>query len=105
MTLSANDNNTDLFKAAQVSIGMFGVISEVTLKVQKKFKLKEIRTHHKLNYCLDHMDSLVKGDHKYVKMWVEFNNNFCVLYQTSETDEEITRIPTLEGFLIVSYFC
>ena len=83
---------------------MFGVISEVTLKVQKKFKLKEIRTHHTLNYCLDNMDSLVNGDHKYVKMWVEFNNNFYVLYQTSETDEEITHIPTLEGFLTVSYF-
>jgi len=84
---------------------MFGVITEVTLRVQKKFKLKEIRTHHTLDYCINNLDNLVKGDHKYVKMWVEFNNNFCVLYQTSETDEEITHVPTLQGFLTVGHYC
>ena len=100
MIISEN-NNSEYFKAAQVSIGMFGVISEIKIKVLKKFKLKEMRTHHPLSYCLENLDEVVRGN-KYVKMWVEFYNEFCVLYQTDVTDEPITTIPSLEGFLIVS---
>ena len=104
MVTVSEDDNPELFRAAQVSIGMFGIITEVTIKVQKRFMLKEIRTSHKLDYCLDHLNDLVEGDHKYVKMWIEFYNNFCVLFETDETDEEkTTYIPWLMSYLTVSY--
>lgn len=101
MTIS-EDSNTKLFRAAQVSIGMFGVLSEITVRVKSKFKLKEIRTKQTLDDCLRNLDKLVHGNHKYVKMWVEFYNNFCVLFETHETNEDITDIPWPLG-LIMSY--
>lgn len=93
------------FKAAQVNIGMFGVLTEITLRVEEKFYLKEIRTHHTLQYCLTDMDKLVKDDgYKYVKMWMEFYNDFCVLYQTNKTDDEVQETPARWlSFLTVSY--
>ena len=105
MTVSEKEEPS-LFRAAQVSIGMFGVITEVTLRVQKEFKLKEYRTLHSLDYCMDNLDGLVQGPHKYVKMWVEFYNNYCVLFQTHETDpdEPITPVPKWEAFLTVSLY-
>ena len=97
------DSNAKLFKAAQVSIGMFGILSEVTLRVRSKFNLKEIRTSQTLTYCLNNLDTLVQGDHKYVKMWVEFYNDFCVLYQTGETNDDIKPLPWWLGYLTVSH--
>ena len=97
------DSGPELFRAAQVSIGMFGILTEVTLRVRSKFNLKEIRTRQNLTYCLNNLDSLVQGDHKYVKMWVEFYNDLCVLYQTEETNEAIEPLPWWLGYLTVSY--
>ena len=103
MVTVTENSNAKLFKAAQVSIGMFGILSEVTLRVRSKFNLKEIRTSRTLTYCLNNLDTLVQGDHKYVKMWVEFYNDFCVLYQTEETNEEIKPLPWWLGYLTVSH--
>ena len=97
------DSDPELFRAAQVSIGMFGILTEVTMRVRSKFNLKEIRTRQNLTYCLNNLDSLVQGDYKYVKMWVEFYNDLCVLYQTEETNEAIEPLPWWLGYLTVSY--
>ena len=93
MVTVSEDKKAELFRATQVNIGMFGVISEVTLRVKNKFNLKEVRTSHTLDYCLENLDNLVQGNHTYVKMWVEFYNNFCVLYETEETTEDIKPLP------------
>ena len=103
MTVTAEDSDTKQFRAAQISIGMFGVISQVTLRVQEKFKLKEFRSRRTLDYCLSNLDNLVRGDHKYVKMWIEFYNDFCLLYQTDATEDEITPLPWWLPHLTVSY--
>ena len=103
VTLSEDDG--DKFKAAQVSVGMFGILIEVTLRVEEKFFLREVRTHHSLKYCLENMDNLVKeGGHQHVKMWVEFYNDFCVLYQTNKTSDTNEETPGyLSSFLTVSH--
>ena len=81
---------------------MFGVLSEITLHVDHAFNLKEKRTPQTLDFCLKNLDSLV-NDHQYVKFWVEFYNNFCVVYETNRTDEAIGGNPgMLESFLTVS---
>ncbi len=83
---------------------MFGVLSEITLRVDHAFNLKERRTPKTLKYCLDHLDWLVNS-HQYVKFWVEFYNNFCVVYETNRTDEAIGDNPgMIESFLTVSVF-
>ena len=84
-----------------VSVGMFGVLSEITLHVDKAFKLKETRTPQTLDFCLENLDHLV-NNHRYVKFWVEFYNNFCVVYQTDKTEDDIGRNPgRVESFLTV----
>ena len=103
MVTVSEDNGTQLFRAAQVSIGMLGVLSKVTLRVENKFNLKEIRTTVTLNYCMDHLNELVEGDYTYVKMWVEFYNDLCVLYQTEKTDEPVTPLPWWISYLTVRY--
>ena len=101
--LSEGDDNPDDFRAAQVSIGMLGVLTEVTLRVREEFRLEENRTHHTLDYCLKNMKDLVEDSrYKYLKIWIEFYNNFCILYQTGETVKPIADNPSeLQSFLTV----
>ena len=100
--MSEDDQDPSDFRAAVVSVGMFGVLSEITLRVDRAFKLKERRAPQTLDYCLENLDSLVNG-HQYVKFWVEFYNNFCVVYETDKTDEAISDRPgMIESFLTVS---
>ena len=102
--MNENDDNIDDFRAAQVSIGMLGVITEVTVRVKKKFMLEEFRTHHNLTYCLENLDDLVQNSgHKYLKFWIEFYNDFCILFQTNETEKPNVGEPSqLISFLTVS---
>lgn len=106
IVLSEDDEDPSKFRAATVSIGMFGVLSEITIRVAKAFNLKETRSPHTLDKCLDNLDDLVKG-HKYVKMWVDFHNDFCALYQTEETTEPLSGNPgRLQSYLMVRIaFC
>lgn len=60
---------------------MFGVLSEITLRVDCVFNLKERRIPQTLDFCLENLDSLVNG-HQYVKFWVKFYSNLCVVYET-----------------------
>ena len=86
MTVSENDADTTLFKAAQVNIGMFGILVEVTVRVEPLFYLEEHKTSkYSLDECLENLTSLVESN-LYVKMWIEFYNNYCILYQTDKTD-------------------
>lgn len=93
------------FEAAQVSIGLFGVITEVTLKVRDKFKLKELRHRYRggLTKCLEDLPTLATDPkYTYVKMWVEFYNDFCILFQTEPTNDRIKCVPSdLLSFLTV----
>lgn len=102
ITLSESDEDPSRFRAAVVSIGMFGVLSEITLRVDNAFDLKEIRSPHTLDECLENLDEQVQG-HTYVKWWVDFHNNFCALYQTETTAEPRSGNPgMIESFLVVS---
>ena len=83
---------------------MLGVLSEVTIKIKEKFYLRELRNHYPLSYCLDNLDQLVKTDeYSHVKLWLEFYNDFCVLYQTNQTNNELEETPSfVESFIVVS---
>ena len=104
VTVSEDDENTDAFKAAQVNIGMFGVLTEVTVKVDHAFNLEEFRTHTTLDDCLEHFKDLVEDSgFQYVKFWVELYNNLCVVYRTRRTTLSVKDPPSdLLAFLTVS---
>lgn len=95
VTVSEDDENTDDFKAAQVNIGMFGVLTEVTVKVDHAFNLEEFRTHTTLDDCLENLKDLVEDSgFQYVKFWVEFYNNLCVVYRTRRTTLRVKDPPS-----------
>lgn len=98
------DTDPNVFKAAQVSIGMLGVLTEVTVKVDNAFNLEEFRYHTTIDNCLKNLEELVENSHfQYVKFWMEFYNNFCVVYQTRRTTMDVTNPPSdLVAFLTVS---
>ena len=77
------DNSDERFRALQVCIGMCGVITEVTLKVEPEYRLSELRSGHTL---INELDTLSKGER--VKYWVDFHNNACNVFNTSKTTEE-----------------
>ena len=85
------DSSDERFKAIQVCIGMCGVLTEVTLRVEAAYHLSELRSGHTLDECISDLDTLTKGER--VKYWVDFHNNFCSVFNTSKTD----RPP--EGFV------
>ena len=103
--LSETDPDISDFRAAQVNIGLFGVVTEVTVRVTNKFKLEENRIHTSLDECLANMDELVhKSGYEYFKIWVEFYHDFCIQYHTTKTDKPIKEpyFLSLLSFLTVS---
>lgn len=83
---------------------MFGVLTEVTLKVDHAFNLEEFRTHTTIDDCLEHLEDIVEdGCFQYVKFRVEFYNNLCVVYRTRRTTLSVKDPPSdLLAFLTVS---
>jgi L-gulonolactone oxidase len=76
----------ELYYAAGVSLGLLGIITEVTLQCEDSFSLHEIRTSNPLDYCLDNlMDIVNSADH--VKFWIELSSKTCGLYRASRTTE------------------
>ena len=93
ITTSA-EQNPELFKAAQVSIGMLGIITEVTFQCVEKFNVEETRMPYPLDYCLENMDEIAKSaDH--VKLWVDIHFRRCAVIQVNRTQEEPRDQPNL----------
>ena len=93
ITASA-DENPEIFKAAQVSIGMLGVITEVTFQCVDKFNLEETLKVHSLDYCLENFHKLASSaDH--VKLWMEVYSGTCAAFLVNRTTEQERDIPNL----------
>ncbi|KAL5475496.1 hypothetical protein EMCRGX_G025317 [Ephydatia muelleri] len=86
-TTSEDDKDPSLFRAMQVSIGMLGVITEVTLHVEKAYHLEERRTFHTLDYCLDHLHEIAYEPAS--KIWLDFHNDFCVHFTMRRSSNPI----------------
>jgi L-gulonolactone oxidase len=83
-------SNVNMFKAAQVSVGMLGVITEVTLSVEEIYLLREVLIRHTLDECLGQFDGIMRGgDH--VKMWVELFSETCGVFAANRTSETRPR--------------
>lgn len=76
-----------------MSLGLLGVVTEVTLQCVDAFNLKESRTSHPLSYCLEHLPVLATGaDH--VKFWIEFNSETCYVFSANKTHKEPRDSPS-----------
>ena len=81
------DKNSDIFYAGLVSIGLFGVITEVTLQCEDTFNLHETLEPQSIEQCLNEMSAVVKrSDH--VKLWIVYHSNTCSIFSANRTSEK-----------------
>lgn len=71
----------------KVSIGLLGVISEVTIQCERSFNLEETTTLVLLDQCLKTMEATARGS-QHVKYWIELYTNSCAVFETKRTSEK-----------------
>ena len=93
LTASAADK-VDIFKAAQVSVGVLGIITEVTFQCKKAFNLEETLVTHPLHFCLENLEQIVKSA-EHVKFWIELHSGTCATFLSNRTTEKPRDHPNL----------
>lgn len=74
----------------QVSVGMLGIITEVTFKIEPSFYLREVLSLHSFDDCLLNFDELMRsGEH--AKMWIEIFTGKCGVFVANKTIEREPR--------------
>ena len=74
----------------QISVGLLGIITEVTLSIENSYLLREVLARRTLTDCLSQFDQLMRGgDH--AKMWVEPFSEACVVFTANKTSETTPR--------------
>lgn len=84
----SKETTPDLFEAAVVSVGLLGVVTQVTMVMEKDFNLLEIMTPRSLQHCLDNTQEVFSSA-QHVKMWIEWHSETCVVFQVNRTTEAV----------------
>jgi FAD-linked oxidoreductase len=106
----SEEYNTDLFKAAQVSIGALGVIARVTLRVQPSYRLRRESRRATLADCLGQVEQHKQENRNFEFFWFPYSD-YCQAKFLNQTTEPPTRINRwnriLENriFLVLSEWC
>ena len=77
----------DMFKAAQVSLGLLGLVSQVTFRVVPAYRLRERTWVAGVESCLAEFDSLDQSNRHVEFFWVPATDK-CALKALSATEEE-----------------
>ena len=81
------ERDPELFNAAVVSLGLLGVVTELTLHCEDAFLLEETTVNYPLDYCISHYDELASSA-EFVKFWMELNSEVSCVYE--QPDDQIT---------------
>ena len=68
----------DLFDAVVVSLGLLGVVTQITLQAENAFNLKEVTTVTTLQQCIDQMDDLMTS-HEHTRLWIDLISSSCLV--------------------------
>ena len=90
------------FHPLQVSLGLLGVITEVTLQCEPAFNLQETMEKGTLDECLTTMDA-VADSAEHVKLWVEVFSKSCDIYRYERTEKKGQMNSMILRNLKVSY--
>lgn len=72
----------------QVSLGLLGVIIEVTFQSEAAFNLEETTEKFTLDACLLDLHQIAESA-EHVKLWVEPYSNFCAVYKFNRTEKDV----------------
>ncbi len=71
-----------------MSLGLLGVITEVTLQCEESFKLEEKTEKLTLSSCLDQLDHIAASA-EYAAVWSEFYSQRCSIHRYSRTTSAV----------------
>jgi FAD-linked oxidoreductase len=80
------EKNPEIFKAAQVSLGALGVISEVTLKLVPAYKLRYVWGRQSLDDCLANLEEYRRVNRNFEFFWFPHTHDTLVKFM-NQTDE------------------
>ena len=72
------DKGDDLFDAVVVSLGLLGVVTEITLQAESAFNLKEVTMATTLQECINQLDDLMTS-HEYTRLWIDLISSSCLV--------------------------
>lgn len=81
----SEEKDRDLFKAAQVSVGSFGIIVKVRLRLQGAYNLRYVRKRSTIDDCAAHIAEYRDNNRHFEFYWFPFSET-CQLKFLNETD-------------------
>ena len=81
----AEEQEPELFKAAQVSLGALGIISRVTLRLLPAYRLQEKTWAIPFQECFDNLDSLIAANRHFEFFWLP-QEDVCAVKTLNPTD-------------------
>jgi FAD-linked oxidoreductase len=92
------DENAELFRVARVGLGVFGIISEITLAVEPAFNLHAVEGPHPLNEVLDNwLDDVADNDH-YEFFWIP-GSDAAMTKRNHRTSDAANPQPKVKHFV------
>jgi FAD/FMN-containing dehydrogenase len=77
----------DIFKAAQVSLGLLGVVSQITMQVIPAYRLHERTWAISVEACLAQLDSLIRAHRHFEFLWLP-THDLCVAKTLNVSQQE-----------------
>ncbi|KAL9116081.1 MAG: hypothetical protein Q9227_000450 [Pyrenula ochraceoflavens] len=87
-------SNPDLFRAALVSLGALGVITEVTFKADQDFKIEWEQTLQPLPRILENWDTSLWTTAEFTRVWWMPYLNSAVVWRANKTDKPLRDPPS-----------
>ena len=83
-------HNGELFEAARVGLGAFGIITEITLRAEPLFKLSLQQLVVPLAYIFENLSELVAKYERFQWYWLPYDEKHAVMILRERTDAPIT---------------
>ena len=91
LTVSANQSS-DIFRAAPVSMGLLGVITEVTFQCEPTFNVEETTTTPPFSECVDNLRQMAYSA-EHARVWLELWSRSCAYLQANRTKKKARDNP------------
>lgn len=85
----SSTENPDIFKAACLSLGKIGLITEVTFRAVPKFQLKSVQEVINIDTLIEKFDSIWTSD-EFIRVWWFPYTKKCILWRASKSTDPIS---------------
>lgn len=90
------EQQPEIFKAAQVSVGALGIVTQVRFRLQPTYRLHEKTWRASFDECFESMGRLISENRHFEFFWVS-SLDACLLKTLNPTDEAPSDLPDRPG--------